>query len=82
MRVRLTALALAATAAATFSPAAGAASGYERQCSGVVDTHCFSEFCGIADCTRRDCVVYSGVVGDYNTPFCVGRTPPRGGGSA
>lgn len=77
MRTRLPALALAAAAAGPFAPAASAALRYERPCSGTVDTKCYSDFCGIADCVRRDCLVYSGIVGDWNTPLCVGQARER-----
>lgn len=79
MRHRLLAFALAATAAAgTLAPASAApAQQYDRACKGTVDTTCYSDFCGIADCVRRDCVVYSGAFGDANTALCVGQARPR-----
>ena len=70
MRSKILALALAAVAVGSFAPTAGAA--FERPCQGTVDVKCRSDFCGIASCTPRDCLVYSGIVGDYNTPLCVG----------
>lgn len=72
MRSKILALALAAVSAGTLAPAADAALRFERRCEGAVDTRCRSDLCGIADCIARDCLVYSGVVGDYNTPLCVG----------
>lgn len=72
MRHRLAALLLAAAAAGSLAPAATAALRFERHCSGTVDTRCRSDFCGIEKCTPRDCVVYSGVAGDYNTLLCAG----------
>lgn len=77
MRTRLLALALAAAAAGPFAPAASAALQFDRPCSGAVDAGCYSDFCGIADCIRRDCVVYSGIIGDGNTAVCVGQSRPR-----
>lgn len=80
MRHRLLAFALAATAAAGMLTPAQAAPGpqFDRACSGkVVDTMCYSDFCGIADCIRRDCLVYSGVLGGGNTAVCVGEARPR-----
>jgi hypothetical protein len=74
---RLGALCLAAAAAGSLAPAAHAALQFERRCSGTVDTRCYSDLCGIADCVRRDCLVYSGVVGDWNTPLCVGQARPQ-----
>ena len=78
MRCRILAFALAAAAAATVTPATAAPALYfERACKGTVDTQCYSDFCGIADCVRRDCVVYSGALGDGNTALCVGQARPR-----
>ena len=77
MRARLVALGLAAAAALSFAPAADAAIQYERQCSGKVDSQCWHDFCGIADCTRRDCHVYVGLFGDGNSAVCVGQDRPR-----
>lgn len=77
MRTRLLALALAAVAAGSLAPAADAAPRYDRPCEGTIDTRCYSDFCGIADCVRRDCHVYSGIAGDYNTLLCVGQARPR-----
>lgn len=77
MRSRILVLALAAVAAGTVAPSAQAALRFDRPCSGTVDTRCYSDLCGIAECVRRDCVVYSGIVGDWNTPLCVGQARPH-----
>lgn len=72
MRSRTLALALAAVAAGTLAPAAHAALQYDRRCTGTIDKQCYHDFCGIADCVRRDCVVFVGVLGEGNTGLCVG----------
>jgi len=77
LRHRLLAFALAATAVAGTIAPATAAPQFETACKGTVDTTCYADFCGIADCVRRDCVVYSGAFGDGNTALCVGQARPR-----
>ena len=72
MRSRVLALALAAVAAGTLAPAAHAALQFDRRCTGKIDTQCYHDFCGIADCVRRDCVVFVGVLGEGNTGICAG----------
>ena len=74
MRAMLLAAALAAAFVA--APAAPAYAAFDRPCSGKVDTFCYHDFCGIYECTRSDCLVYSGLLGGGNAGLCVGL--PRG----
>lgn len=76
MRRRLLALALVAAAAATSAPAAQAALQFERRCQGKADSRCYHDLCGIASCTRRDCLVYSGILSEGNGALCVGLARP------
>lgn len=78
MRLRLVLAGLLAVA--SFSGSAGADPlHFERECSAkVVDSACYHDFCGIYDCTRSDCLVYSGVFGAGNAAFCFGKARPRG----
>ncbi len=50
---------------------------YERACTGRIDSMCYHEFCGIVDCVRSECVVYSGIFGDGNAGICVGPSHGR-----
>ncbi|HEU0130717.1 MAG TPA: hypothetical protein VFQ85_06975 [Mycobacteriales bacterium] len=77
MRLLLAGVALAATAFALPASAAPTVE-FTRECSGTVDTMCYHDFCGIIDCTRSDCLVYTGVLGDGNAGLCVGQARPRG----
>ena len=78
MRLRLLgAAALAVTALAVPASAAPAVQ-FDRRCSGAVDSMCYYDFCGIVDCVRSDCLVYSGILGDGgNAGICVGPSRPR-----
>lgn len=72
MRATLTVAAVATALAALSAAPASANIRYDTPCSGTFDTTCYHDFCGIADCTRSDCVVYTGVLGDGNAGICVG----------
>ena len=75
MRLRLLAGGLAAVAAAFVATPATAV--FDRQCRGLVDAACYDDFCGIYECVRTDCVVYTGVFGDGgNAGICVGVSRP------
>lgn len=76
MRLRLLAGGLAA-AASLVTPAAADPLHFERECSGTLDSACYHDFCGIYDCVRSDCVVYTGLLGEGNGGVCVGPARPR-----
>ena len=69
-------LIVAALAAVFFASPASADVQFDRECSGKLDKLCYHDFCGIADCTRSDCVLYSGILGGGNAGICIGL--PRG----
>lgn len=77
MRLRLLALAVAATALGTLAVPANAALHFERACTGDVDALCYHDFCGIIDCVRSDCLVYVGLLGSGNGGICAGPARPR-----
>lgn len=77
MRRRLLVLGIAAAAAVSFAPSASAALQYTEECRYQgVDTTCYHDYCGIADCTRYDCHAYVNLFGDRNTAVCVGQPRP------
>ena len=78
MRLRLLAAGLAGAAVAFLTvPSSAEPLRFERECSGAADATCYHDFCGIIDCIRRDCVVYSGALGEGNGGICVGKARPR-----
>ena len=78
MRPRLLLAGLVAAASlAVPSSASADPLAFERECKGTTDSGCYHDFCGIYDCTRTDCLVYSEVTGGGNAALCVGRTRPR-----
>lgn len=76
MRSRLLLAGLLA-AASLAVPASADPLAFERECKGTYDTACYHDFCGIVDCIRTDCLVYSEVTGGGNAALCLGRTRPR-----
>ena len=81
MRTTLIGAALGAALAFLTASAglAAAAVRYDRPCSGTLDTECHHDFCGIEDCVRRDCVVYTGALGEGNAGVCAGTARQSGG---
>jgi hypothetical protein len=78
MRLRLLAVALAAAAAVPMAPPAQAALRYTRECGGkMVDSQCYHDYCGIIDCVRYDCQLWSDALGGGNAAVCVGFARPR-----
>lgn len=78
MRLRLLVAGLMAAGAGSLaSPAQADPLYFERECSGKVDSACYHDFCGIVDCIRTDCLVYSDRTGGGNAALCIGRTRPR-----
>ena len=79
MRLRLAVAGLAAGLAGSLAAAPAAADPleFERECSKLVDTACYNDFCGIYDCIRTDCLVFSSVFGTGNAGICIGKARPR-----
>lgn len=74
---RLLALALAGAAVFSIPAAASSPTQYSRPCEGKIDGACHDQFCGIADCTIRDCHFYFNPSEGYNSAYCYGKERPR-----
>lgn len=78
MRLRLLATGLAAAALGSLAvPTHADPLYFERECSKLVDSRCYNDFCGIYYCIRTDCLVYSNAFGEGNAAICVGKARPR-----
>jgi hypothetical protein len=77
MRLRLLAAAVAVASAGSLAPAQADPLYFTRECAGKLDSQCYWDFCGIFDCIRTDCLVYSEVFGSGNAATCIGRQRPR-----
>ena len=77
MRLRIVLAVVAGSLAAVSAPAQANPLEFERECSKLVDAACYHDFCGIIDCIRTDCLVYSEALGTGNAAICIGKARPR-----